>query len=182
MRDKICLWILEKMSWQVQGVDILDQHAQCVIIVAPHTSNIDFIIGMLVRTAYNLQRYKFLGKASLFRWPLGYLFRWLGGYPVERSHRNNLVQDTAQLLISNPNLSIVIAPEGTRKKVAHFKTGFYYIAKTSQIPIIPCIFNFEKKLVHFTPAFITTEDSKKDIELLENLYRGIPGKIPSYSF
>ena len=144
---KFCRWILNLINWKVVGTENMIPFRQYVVIVASHTSNWDFPLGIVVRTAFDLQKIKFLGKSSLFKWPHGFLFRWLGGFPVERSKRSNLVQDCIELFKKNGDLCIIISPEGTRKKVEKFKTGYYYIAKGANIPIFRCKFDYFQKTI-----------------------------------
>lgn len=104
-----------------------------VIAVIPHTSSWDFPLGLLVRSVMDID-VKYLGKDSLFKGPFGGLFRWLGGYPVDRSKNNNFVDTVIDIFKREEKFSTAIAPEGTRKKVDQLKTGFYYIAKGRVFP------------------------------------------------
>ena len=178
----LCRIILKFLGWQVKGIENVFAQKQCVIIVAPHTSNWDFPLGLLVRTAYKMFHVKYLGKESLFKPPFGWLFKALGGYPVVRSANKNQVQAYVDALKAEPGLAIVLAPEGTRKKVDHFKTGFYYIAKGANIPIIPCKFDFQEKVVDFGKPIICGDQETEEISRIENYFRAVPGKNPAFNF
>ncbi len=174
--------ILQRLGWSIKGYEQLYKIPKFILIVAPHTSNWDFPLGILIRKAARLDNVKFLGKSSLFRFPFGWVFKSLGGYPVERSQSNNLVQSYIDIFNSKKEFAIVMAPEGTRKKVEHFKTGFYFIARGAGIPIVPCIFDYAKKECSFLEPFSKFDDAEKDIQYLESLFRGIPGKNTKYNF
>ena len=148
-----------------------------VVAVAPHTSWMDFPIGLFVRATMHRNTY-YLGKKELFDSPLGFLFRWTGGKPVDRKHKSGLVDQVVKLFNSHEHFAIAIAPEGTRKKVTDFKTGFYYIAKAAGVPIIPCLMDYEHKTVHFLKPFYPTDDAEKDLDTIWNFYRGVKGARP----
>lgn len=174
--------ILKLLGWKSIGQEKLSKYKKFILIVAPHTSNWDFPLGLLLRKSSALEYVKYLGKDSLFRPPFGWVFRSLGGYPVDRSKNNNMVQSIVDLFNSKEEFAIVMAPEGTRKKVDHFKTGFYYIAKAAGIPIIPCIFDYGKKECRYLDPILCSEDTEKDIKHIESLFRGVHGKNPEYNF
>ena len=168
--------ILKTLGWKVIG-RYPEELNKFIIIPIPHTSNWDFPLGILVRTMWDPNRkVKFLGKSSLFKAPYGWFFYWLGGYPVDRSKNNNLVDAVIDLFNSKEKFAIVVAPEGTRKKVDKLKTGFYYIARGANIPLILCKFDFEHREVSFSEPFYTTDDKIADFEFIDNYYRGVKGK------
>ena len=134
------------MGWKVVG-DFPEGLKKYIVAVAPHTSNWDFVIGVMARSIVRIQRAKFLGKSQLFRPPYGWLFKRLGGYPVDRASHHDVVQQVVDVINKHDEFILAIAPEGTRKKVAKLKTGFYYIALGAKIPIIPVGFDFEKKQI-----------------------------------
>ncbi|MBK6824551.1 MAG: 1-acyl-sn-glycerol-3-phosphate acyltransferase [Saprospiraceae bacterium] len=178
----ICRLLLHLLGWKTIGFEKLPSLKKYIIIVAPHTSNWDFPLGLMVRKACGLDKVKYLGKSSLFRFPPGIIFRALGGYPVERNKSTNLVQSYVDVFNAHEEFAIVMAPEGTRKKVEHFKTGFYFIAKGAGVPIIPCQFDFGAHEVKFLQPFNPTEDPQKDMAYLESLFKGIKGKNTEYNF
>jgi len=151
--------------------------AKKLYIVYPHTSNWDFPLGILLKGAIPMD-VQYAGKKSLFYRPYGWLFRALGGIPVDRSRRTNFVDSMVDLYKKYDRLSLAIAPEGTRKKVDKFKTGFYYIALNAGIPLIMVKFDFGKKEVHFSDPFWPSGDFDADIKLIIEHFRGTIGKNP----
>lgn len=145
----------------------------------PHTSNWDFPLGVFVKVGYKL-KLTFIAKASLFKPPHGWIFRALGGMPVDRTKSNNFVDFCVDTINAKDEISLAIAPEGTRKKVEKIKTGFYWIARKAQIPIILCKLDFENKIFNFSPPFYTTNDEEKDFEFIHNHFKGVKGKNPQW--
>ncbi len=141
-----------------------------VLIVAPHTSNWDFIVGIRAMYALGI-RGTFLGKDTLFRWPLGILMRFLGGFPVDRSTKSDVVTQTAELVARLEKVIIVLSPEGTRKRTERWRSGFYWIARQAGIPILPVAFDFSTKAIHVYPLFEPTGDAERDIAHLRSLFR-----------
>jgi 1-acyl-sn-glycerol-3-phosphate acyltransferase len=175
--QKISNWILKCLGWKILG-EFPPKIDKYVIAVAPHTSNWDFPLGILVRTARKAS-VVFIGKHTLFLFPYGFIFRWLGGYPVDRTKSTNYVDSVVKIFDSKEKFAIVISPEGTRKKVMHFKTGFYYIAKKANIPLILCKFDYVAKEVVFSDPIFTTDDFEGDMEQIYAYFRGVKGKNPS---
>ncbi|GAB4488146.1 MAG: 1-acyl-sn-glycerol-3-phosphate acyltransferase [Saprospiraceae bacterium] len=177
MISSLSRFILKRWGWKVTG-HYPYELAKVVIAVAPHTSNWDFPVGVLVNSGYKCQA-NYVGKHTIFRWPFGYFFRWLGGIPVDRSKSHNFVAATVEAFAREPRLHLVVAPEGTRKKVDKFKTGFYHIARLAKVPICLCTFNWAKKEVHFYPQlFYPTNNVEADIAYIWNFFKNIPGKNP----
>ena len=148
--------------------------------MGPHTSAYDFIICVIGRSVLNMgNRIKFLGKAELFKNPLyKYFFTAFGGYPVDRSKKNNLVDSIVDIYNSKDEFFVTIAPEGTRKKVNKLKTGFYYIALKAKIPILMIGLDFKKKLILISKLFYVSGNVDKDMDSFIDFYRPITGKIP----
>ncbi len=170
-------WILKLWGWKITGQYPYDV-PKLVLAVAPHTSNWDFPLGVLVNSAIRAKA-NYVGKHTLFVGPFGLFFRWLGGIPIDRRKKNNFVDATVEAFRQNARMHLVIAPEGTRTKVPKFKTGFYHIARLAGVPIALCTFNWPKKEVFFDPQlFYPTGDEAKDLEHIWNYYKGIPGKNP----
>ena len=165
-------------NWKVTG-GIPTGLTKFILAVAPHTSNWDFLAGLYARdSVLVLQSAKFLGKESLF-FPLwGWFFRALGGVRVDRSKSSDMTSNVAEIFKTNEKMILAIAPEGTRSKVTRLRTGFYYIAKKANVPIIPCGFDFTKKEVVFGEPVFTTESFENDMEKLLTFYRTIKGKHP----
>jgi 1-acyl-sn-glycerol-3-phosphate acyltransferase len=180
MSRALSKWILKTLRWKILGAETLLSIPKFIIIAAPHTSNWDFPLGLLVRKASSLDLVKYLGKSSLFKWPFGWIFKSLGGFPVDRSKSTNMVQSYVDVFNRYERFAIVLAPEGTRRKVDHFKTGFYFIAKGAKVPIIPCQFDWEHREVRFLEPFIPTDDAERDLDYLESLFKNVKGANPEY--
>ena len=154
---------------------------KCVVIVVPHTSWVDFLLGLLVRRVIN-KKFHYVGKKSLFKPPFGWYFRWLGGTPVDRSKSSDTVSAIAQIFDDRDEFRFALAPEGTRKKVSQWKTGFYYIAHKAGVPIIMVAFDYGKKEIKFSQPFYASGDFDKDWPFFKEFYRGVTGKVKDYSF
>lgn len=178
MFSGISAWLLKLWGWKITG-QYPYEVPKLVLAVAPHTSNWDFPVGVLVNSALR-SRANYVGKHTLFRWPFGAFFRWLGGIPVDRTKvGGNFVSATVEAFQQNDRIHLVIAPEGTRRKVPKLKSGFYHIARLAGVPILLCTFNWPKKEVFFDPVlFYPTGDEEKDIAYIWNYYKDIPGKNP----
>ncbi len=151
---------------------------KCVIIVAPHTSSEDFLIGLALRSMYKINDAKFLGKAELFKPPFGFIFKWLGGVPVNRHSKQNLVEQVVALFNKHEIFRLGLSPEGTRKRVDKLKTGFYHIAKQANVPIVMVGLDFEHKQAICSKPFYTSANEKKDINDIINFFAPINGKVP----
>ena len=149
-----------------------------IVIVAPHTSNWDFIIGIFARTSIGIGHAKYLGKSQLFKWPYGFIFRALGGHPVDRSKHNNLVEAVVAIFNSKEKFAVALAPEGTRKKVGKLKTGFYHIAEAAKIPIYLVGFDYPSKTVKISEAYYPSGDIDKDMPEIMKFFKNIVGKNP----
>jgi 1-acyl-sn-glycerol-3-phosphate acyltransferase len=174
MSPRVARFILGIFGWKVEG-ELPASMRKYIIIVAPHTSWWDFPVGLLARAAIGRHIY-FLGKASLFNPPFGGLMRWLGGVPVDRTKRNNAVEQVIELYDAHEDFAIALAPEGTRRKVSEFKTGFYYIAKGAGIPIICVQFDYKHRCVLYGKPFYTSNDAEEDLRKLWSYFAGVEGK------
>lgn len=172
---KTYLWLT---GWKV-GPSFPHPVKKCVVIVGPHTSNWDFVIGIAVRSVAHLSHARFLGKAALFRPPFGWVFRKLGGYPVDRSQHNNMVDEVVGLFQTQDPFMLVLSPEGTRKKVDRLRTGFYHIAHKAGVPIVMAAMDYRKKQVSFSQPFYTTENESADMAKILSFYVDVEGKNPS---
>jgi 1-acyl-sn-glycerol-3-phosphate acyltransferase len=166
---------LRLTGWRVVGG--VPNAPKYVLIAAPHTSNWDFPVGLMVVFALRLKVY-WMGKASLFPPVLGSVMRWLGGIPVNREKAGNLVQATVDAYQSNERLVVVVPPEGTRSRVRQWKTGFYYIAQGAGVPIAFGYLDFRKKEVGLSTMFEPTGDIEADMAAIRAFYAGITGKNP----
>lgn len=157
-----------------------DTIKKVVIIAAPHTSWHDFYIGVLLRSVLDIKT-NFVGKKELFVFPIGWFFRALGGAPINRQSNENKVQAIAKLFAEKEEFRMAMAPEGTRKKVTEWRTGFYYIAKEAKVPIIMFTLDFENKQNKISEPFYPTNDTKADFEFMYNFYKDVKGKVLEYS-
>jgi len=161
-------------GWKISG-DVPRDIKKYIIIVAPHTSNWDFPIGVAVRS---IMRFKsnFLGKKELFESKLGWLFRKLGGFPVDRSRSANMVDEVVKIIQREESFVVAIAPEGTRKRVEKWKTGFYHIASKAGIPIVMAAIDYPDKTVTFAKPFYPCGDLLKDAPAIQEFYKDKRGK------
>lgn len=168
------------MGWRITGhMDPVVR--KCVMIVVPHTSWHDFYIGLFARGIIGLEMH-YVAKKELFRFPFGFYFRWMGGAPLDRSGNRNSVDAIAAIFRERDVFRLAIAPEGTRKKVSEWKTGFYYIAQAAGVPILPIAFDYRKKEVRLYSYVTPTGDIKADMTHLQSLYAGVRGKLPDAGF
>ena len=175
MLSKLSLWLLKSLGWSVHAD--YPGTKKYVVIAAPHTSNWDFPLGILTQWALKLDA-KWIGKHTLFRWPYGWFFRALGGIPVYRSQTLNLSQQLAALFEKTDRMVLALAPEGTRSKTNHWKTGFYHIATAAQVPIVMAYLDFGHKQVGIGGAFMPSGDIQADFEIIREFYVGRQGKFP----
>jgi len=176
MLKKISSYLFHRvMGWRV---DVSVPHQdKCIICVAPHTSNWDFIIAELYYFSIG-RRAGFLMKRDWFFWPLGSLFRSLGGVPVERSKKHSLTDQLAEQAIHAERFELAITPEGTRSLTHTWKRGFYYIALKAKLPIMLYALDFKNKRVVCHKILQPTGDVEADMCLIMDYYRGYQGKHP----
>lgn len=177
MLRPVYLLIFKILGWKTRG-SFPPELKKYIIAVAPHTSNWDFLVGVAARSILRIRNAKFLGKSPLFKQPFGWFFRSLGGYPVDRSKSHDMVEQVATIFKSHDRFVLAIAPEGTRKKVEKLKTGFYYIAKSANVPIVPVGFDYKKREVIVSDPVYLTDNFEVDMEKLLAFYRSIGGKNP----
>lgn len=178
MRALASLIFHRLLGWSLVGsFPNLDR---CVIAVAPHTSWVDFPLGLLVRSVMGI-KINYVGKDSLFRPPFGWFFRWTGGAPVNRSASSDTVHAVADIFRQRKVFRLALAPEGTRKKVERWRTGFYYIALAAGVPIILVAFDFGTKQVRISEPRIPTGNFEADYREYRQFYEGVTGYIPEYS-
>lgn len=169
------LGILRMMGWRVAGE--VPNLPKFVIAVAPHTSNWDFVVGAAAMFALDL-RLAFIGKHTLFRGPLAPLLRWMGGIPIDRSSAQGVVADSVEAFSRLERRVLVIAPEGTRSRVAHFKSGFLRIARGAGVPVVLASLDYEARCVRLGPAFEPSEDIEAERRKAEAFFAPIRGKRP----
>ncbi|MEZ5465877.1 MAG: lysophospholipid acyltransferase family protein, partial [Lysobacteraceae bacterium] len=153
----------------------LPDQRKLLFIIAPHTSNWDFIWGLLAKWALDL-RVEFLAKRSLFWGPLGWFLRRIGGIPVDRKAPAGMVESVADRFGSAGKLWLVIAPEGTRSAVDRWKSGFWRIARQAQVPILCAYFHYPEKTVGIGPLFMPGDDMGTDMQRLREIYSQWQGR------
>lgn len=148
-----------------------------LVIGAPHTSNWDGIQMLLLSTSLGIRMY-WLGKHTLFKPPFGSLMRAANGIPINRQSTKNAVEQVVETYNERERFVLILAPEGTRKKVDHWKTGFYYIALGAQVPIVLAYVDYPRKRVGLGPAIMPTGDIEADFELIRAFYADKVGHHP----
>jgi 1-acyl-sn-glycerol-3-phosphate acyltransferase len=175
----LAILLLKLSGWKTRPLgEFPVREKKYIIIVAPHTSNWDFVVGVLYRSVLRLEKARFLGKKELFRPPFGFIFRWLGGTPVDRASSQNMVDQVVQIFNARDEFALALSPEGTRKKVERLRTGFYNIAKKANVPIIMVALDFENKQVIFSEPLKPTDSQEEDFEKILAFFRPIRGRIP----
>ena len=165
------------MEWKVVGS--LTYPDKCLVIAAPHTSNWDFLIGRCY--AYIIGAVpKYLIKSELFVPIIGTLLKWNGGIAVYRNSNHNVVDQIVEKYKSSDRVILGISPEGTRKRVKKWKTGFYHIALKANIPILLLKMDYERKEVGIMCEFMPSGDFEKDMIFIEDKYKDVKGKMPEY--
>lgn len=140
--------VLRLLGWRIEGA--FPDLPKFLIIVAPHSSNWDWIIGMATVLALRVDA-RWIAKHTLFRGPCGPLMSWLGGIPVDRRASHGFVEQIADRYRQQSQLVIGVTPEGTRKRVETWKTGFYHIARAAGVPVVPAYFDYPSKTVGIGP-------------------------------
>lgn len=168
--------MLHLLGWRIEGGKTLTAK-KYVLIGAPHTSNWDFPLTLMVCFTLRIEIY-WMGKASLFPPFIGGIMRWLGGIPVDRSRHGNLVESTIHAFNESEKLVVTIPPEGTRSKVSNWKTGFYYIAYGAKVPIALGFMDYKKKRAGILGTFNPSGDIEADMPKIRARYAGITGKNP----
>jgi len=172
---RLSCWILKKLGWTLE-VDLPDID-KFVAIAAPHTSNWDFPLGILSAKAINLKVH-WMGKHSMFRWPFGWFFRAIGGTPIHRDGGKNYMQQMADLFNRSEHLVLALAPEGTRSKTDHWKTGFHSIARAANVPILMAYLDYGIKQVGIGGMFYPGDDIEEDFKRIREFYQDRRGKNP----
>lgn len=149
------------------------------MIAAPHTSNWDFPLLLLYAAAFDINM-SWLGKHHLFKPPLGWFMRLVGGVPVYRHENRNLVEDMAATFQDHKDLAIVIPAEGTRRRSDYWKSGFYHVARSAGVPIVPSYLDYGQKRGGFGPALTPSGDVISDMDFFREFYTPMQGKLPDY--
>jgi 1-acyl-sn-glycerol-3-phosphate acyltransferase len=157
------------MGWRIEGE--FPNIPKLVMIVAPHSSNWDFPVGLAAKFALGLHA-RWLGKHTLFWGPAGPLFRALGGIPVNRSKPHNVVDDTVREFARNEGITLAITPEGTRKRVAEWKTGFWHISSKADAPMLPIILDWGEKVLRIGEPIYARGTVKEQLASIKAPFAG----------
>ena len=176
MWKSFCRWLLYKqMGWTAE---VTEAHPdKYIICLAPHTSNWDFIIGQLYSKSAGMKS-NFLMKKEWFFWPLGPIFRRMGGIPVWRSKQTSMTDNLAETAMRLPIFQLCITPEGTRKLNPEWKRGFYYIAQKAGIPILLYGVDYEKKLIRCTKTIVPNGDIESQMREIKEYFKEFKGRYP----
>jgi 1-acyl-sn-glycerol-3-phosphate acyltransferase len=161
------------LGWHFEGE--IPNVPKIVLIVAPHTSNWDWAIGIAAKMALGLDA-KWLGKHTIFRGPVGALMRWLGGIPVDRTSSHDVVAQCVTQFGQRERMVLGLTPEGTRKAVERWRTGFYHIARGAGVPIVPVAFNWTTHAVVIGGGLLPTGDMDSDLDALSAFFRPARGR------
>lgn len=174
MRRALGLLGLTLSGWRVRGE--VPNVPKMVMVVAPHTSNWDFVIAFFVYLGLQVHAH-WLGKHTLFRWPFGRAFRYFGGIPINRGRSRNVVEDQVAEFARREKMVLVVAPEGTRKR-SHWKRGFYHIARGAGVPLLPAAIDFSRREVVFGDLMMPTGDFDGDIAILGSNFSASMARHP----
>ena len=169
------LLVLRVMGWRFEG-EVPDR-PKLVVVVAPHTSNWDFVVGLAADFALGL-RIRFIGKDTLFGPPLGWFMRWAGGIPVDRAAPEGVIEAAAASFRDESQLFLALAPEGTRRRVERWKTGFWRIARAAGAPVWPVALDWSRRVVRLYPAFETSSDLEADLRALQACFTTAMARRP----
>ena len=172
---KLARAILGALSWRVELTPL--PGPKYVLIGAPHTSNLDFVFMLLLEFAAGL-KLNWVGKHTAFEGPLGPLMRALGGIPVDRRTSNQFVEQMVGVFNRSERLALLVAPEGTRGRAEHWRTGFYHIAAGAGVPIVFGYIDYRQKVVGIGPSMTPSGDIDHDFAHIRDFYRSKTGRRP----
>ena len=167
--------LLRLLGWRVEGE--MPNLPKFVAAVAPHTSNWDFVVGAAAMFALDL-KIEFIGKHTLFRGPLAPVMRWMGGIPVDRSSAHGVVGEAVAAFARVDRRILAIAPQGTRRPVPRFKTGFLHIARGAGVPVMLAAFDYDARVIRFGPTLEIGEDIEAERARIEALFAPVRGRHP----
>lgn len=176
--QRLARWFFYKiMGWTISvKVPYFDKSIVCAV---PHTSNWDLVVGKVFYKAIGRRTY-FMMKSTWFFWPLGAIFKWMGGIPVFRSKKTSLVEQIVQKFKERDQFTLAITPEGTRRPNSHWKKGFYFMALDANVPIILARIDYKRKEVSMDKYIMPTGDYQKDLIEIKTYYKDATGKNPEW--
>ena len=172
-RRRFCAWFLRLCGWKMDGE--FPRVSKAVLIVAPHSSWWDGVWALFFKAALGLDA-SFMAKRELFSTPLGWLLRYMGGVPIERSASHGVVEQMVDRFAGSDRFWLALAAEGTRKSVKKWKTGFWHIAHDAKVPILMLYFHYPEKTFGVGPLIHTTDDMEADMQRIRAFYRPWMGK------
>jgi 1-acyl-sn-glycerol-3-phosphate acyltransferase len=175
MLELVARWFLRLSGWEAEGGKPSER--RFVLIAAPHTSNWDLAFMLAFAVIYDV-KISWMGKHALFRPPFGWLMRRLGGIPIVRHRRGNTVSQMARAFEGSESLALVLPAEGTRAYVAHWKSGFYHIARTAKVPIVLGYLDYARRRGGFGPALYPSGDIRSDMNEIREFYADKVGRHP----
>ncbi|MCD4801370.1 MAG: lysophospholipid acyltransferase family protein [Anaerolineales bacterium] len=175
LQSFIGLCFLKLTGWEAVG-NVPDT-PKFVMLLAPHTSNWDLFYILVILYSFGI-KFSWFGKKEIFRWPVGGFFKWLGGIPINRGLRKNIVQQTVEIIQAREQIIVGISPEGTRSNTKYWKTGFYYIANQAQVPIVFAFLDYGRKIGGLGPSLTPTGDFEEDMKTIRHFYSGITARHP----
>lgn len=163
--------------WGWRFVGTFPDMGRFVLIVAPHTSNWDFFVLVIAKLALGIDA-TWIGKQSIFRWPVRGLLTRLGGVPIDRTSPHGTVGQLVAHFTSRKQMVLAIAPEGTRKRVEHWRSGYWHVAHDARVPIVPVGVDYGLKTIFIGPALVTSDSLDDDERKLRKYFAGIRAKRP----
>jgi 1-acyl-sn-glycerol-3-phosphate acyltransferase len=175
MFSRLALWWVRLTGWKIEGR--LPPEPKLIVIGAPHTTNWDFVYMLATMAGFGIKA-SFMGKDSLFKGIFGPIMRGLGGISIRRGVSESVVDQMAAAFAAASSLVLVIAPAGTRRYSDHWKSGFYHIAHTSQVPIVPARIDYQHKTITLGPPLTAGGEVRADMDLLRAFFADGRGKFP----
>ncbi len=169
--------VLKLIGWRIDTSINLHKHSNRIVVAAPHTSNMDALIGIMASWKLKL-RINFLIKDYYTKFTLGFVFKWAGAIGVNRSQKNNLILTLSKRLKLEKGLNLIITPEGTRSRTKRWKKGFYHIAKELNMPLYLGYLDYKTKTIGIGKIVHLTGDTEKDFIEIEDFYKNINAKYP----
>ena len=175
VKKLVAMCVMWLLGWRVESA--ITPPPKCIVVGHPHTSTWDF--PLFVFTLWILEiDMKWIGKQSLFQGPFGWLFRALGGLPVDRSGGKNTVQSVVELFGSHDELMLGIAPSGTRKSGEYWRSGFYHMAHAANVPLVLGSIDFKRRSGRFIGSLEASGDIEADMVRIREMYQGVEGRNP----
>lgn len=168
--------VLKILGWRIEG-SFRPGLRKCIILVGPHTSLWDFVYGRMIFAVLH-KKVSFLIKSKFFFWPLGPIIRSLGAIPVEKASGLSQFHSIVNFVKNQEDIYLIITPEGTRKPVKRWKTGFYQLARDCELPMVLCWIDFKRKIGGIENEYLPSDNMDEDIKMLQRFYKAEWAKHP----